>query len=106
MALLAVRRGFVHDVPRPDAGRHFSGLLLGVAAAVGSLGRWLAALLARPRRRRPGHVRRPALLPNEPRDDRPRQIHRTSSHAHLRRSSRRLTTHHSPLTLSAMFESK
>jgi hypothetical protein len=38
--------GLLCDVPRPDAGRHFPGLLLGVAAALGGIRRWLAAVLA------------------------------------------------------------
>src|SRR6185369_5812360 len=69
MALLAVGRRALRHVPRPYAGRHLPGLFLGVAAALGSVGRWLAAVLARASCGRFGHVRRLVVLPLQPVDD-------------------------------------
>ena len=55
--------GRLRDVPRPDSGRRVSGLLLGVAAAVGRVGQRFAAVLDHAGLRRAGDVRRLPVLP-------------------------------------------
>ena len=62
VALLAVGRRHGADVRRPDLGRHFSRLLVGIAAALGRIDRRVAAVLDFPRVCRFGDVRGPVVL--------------------------------------------